>query len=876
MSPEQAAGEGTLTPASDFYALGVVLYEMLAGEYPYKLGDPPNYLLAHVTGTPIPLVTRVGDVPHDLEQVVHRLLAKEPADRYDTAEALVPALRGDADLAASGERRLRARRRRRWLAPALGLLAAAAAVAGATLLGRPREGVPDGVDPRRSVLVGFFDNTQQRAELDWLRVGGVDLLAQALGSWRDLTVIDAERLLDLARRLELDPKARLSQEDVLRLARQAGVWTATAGTVSQFGDSVSFALKVYDVASGQLLTTATARIPADGDVPGAFRALAQQVLALAGAPARLADVEPPTRSLAAYRAYIEGIQAQSRWDMAEAVPAFERAVAADSAFALAWYELSQAQAAVQAFDPDNTYIAYADSALRYAQGRPPKERALIAGYHALMHADPPEARRLLGELVREDSLQADAWFWLGVAAQTDATLRRDPAGREVMPADYTLALRSYTRALELDGSDHRIYAQLAFLLTTASQGDGGNGIPAFRDPPPNANFTSINLRTPTRWYAPVLRGDAVELVPTESLAVRLAPAALDSLRQAARDRAAAVVRRWITVAPDEGNAYLMLAGLEYRDRSYDAALRALAKAESLQAFTQVPVPLQRLAILLEARRFDAARVIGDSVAPLGRPALPLASPLFGSSVAGHLFARGRVGDASGYWLRSRSEIRRFGSANDYALRLAMADSLAPVSLAARAGTLTPAMLERAEAVVARRIAAVPEGDRPALRRFAARTLLLGAAALGDTARARAWRAAWGTDSLPGLDAAAHAAAGDIGGARERYARAARDTTSEPVQLFALGVTALALGRPADALAHLGRLDSAEVVSVNWLLGARAYALRGDAAAALGDTVAARAHYDTFLDLWQDADAPLQPEREAVRRRRAELDRPSNR
>ncbi|HEX5633140.1 MAG TPA: hypothetical protein VFX50_07930, partial [Gemmatimonadales bacterium] len=564
-----------------------------------------------------------------------------------------------------------------------------------------------------------------------------------------------------------------------------------------------------------------------------------------------------------------------RWDMKEAEAAFRRAVGSDSAFALAWYELSGAVAITNALDPANEYVAYADSALRYAEGRPPRERALIQGYGALMRADFPEARRVLGALVQEDSLEADAWFWLGLASQVDVTLRRDPSGRETMPADLTTSLRAYSRALELDGSDHRFYGQLAQLLVSAGNRES-EGIPAFRDPPPGATFASFNLRTPVRWYTPVLRGDAVELVPSESLLVRVRPGELDSLRRAARDRAASVVRRWLTVAPDEGNAYLMLAGLEYTEKSYDASLRALAKAESLGAFTQVPVPLQRLSILLAARRFAEAGTVGDSLAPVGRPGLPLSSPLVGQSIAAHLFSRGRVEDARGYWQRSRTEIRRFGSAVGFSRRLALSDSLVPLALAARAGTVQPGMLEHAEALAERHVAAAPEAERVGLRRMAARSLLLGAAALGDTARARRWRAAWGTDSLLALDAAAYAVAGDLATAGTLYARAARDTTGDVMQLFALGAVAQALDRPAQAAAHYARLDSSEVVSVNWLLASRAFARRGEVAVALGDTVAARRHFDTFLELWKDADPPLQREREAVRRARDELDRPAAR
>jgi tetratricopeptide (TPR) repeat protein len=155
-------------------------------------------------------------------------------------------------------------------------------------------------------------------------------------------------------------------------------------------------------------------------------------------------------------------------------------------------------------------------------------------------------------------------------------------------------------------------------------------------------------------------------------------------------------------------------------------------------------------------------------------------------------------------------------------------------------------------------------------------MLLGAAALGDSAAARKWRRVWGSDSLLSLDAAAMAAAGDRTAAQGIYSRAERDTTSDAVHLFALGVAAQALGRPEDAARHYARLDSIEVESSNWALVSRSYARRAEVAAQLGDTVAARRDYDTFLSLWKDADTPLQAEVRAARRARDELSRPAAR
>ena len=289
------------------------------------------------------------------------------------------------------------------------------------------------------------------------------------GSVINLSVVDAERLLDLSRRANIQPGSRLSQDDVLRLAHEAGVWTATLGSVAKLGDSLVFTVKAYDVGSRSQLVSARAAVADTSDVQEAFRQLASQILEVSGAPtASLLDVEPPTRSLSAYRAYIEGIQERSRWNVDSAIALFRKAVAADPTFALAYYELSQALAWTERTNPNPTYVGFADSALRYSTNRPPRERRLLEGFHALMHADIPRAREIYSGLIRDDSLNADAWGWYAFANQLDLTLNRDASGRERLPADYTAALHAYSRALQLDGSDHRFYLNLGLLMANAA------------------------------------------------------------------------------------------------------------------------------------------------------------------------------------------------------------------------------------------------------------------------------------------------------------------------------------------------------------------------------------------------------------------------
>jgi serine/threonine-protein kinase len=91
LSPEQARG-GPVDQRSDLYSVGVLLYELLTGTLPFTGDAPVEIAMKHLSEKPVPPSAIRPEVPRDLDLVVTRALAKDPDERYQTAEEL------DADL----------------------------------------------------------------------------------------------------------------------------------------------------------------------------------------------------------------------------------------------------------------------------------------------------------------------------------------------------------------------------------------------------------------------------------------------------------------------------------------------------------------------------------------------------------------------------------------------------------------------------------------------------------------------------------------------------------------------------------------------------------------------------------------------------------
>jgi serine/threonine-protein kinase len=492
MSPEQAAGERALDGRSDVYALGLVAYEMFAGEPAVTGSSAPTMLVKHLTEKPAPIETRNARVTPGLAAVIGRALEKDPAQRWEGADAMADALDDllaagqgvtgpatgptrarpegrrvpTAPTAAAGAAAPAPRRRALLLAGAAAALAAAGGAAWWALGGG--SGVPRGVDPRKSFVVAPFEVQSGDPQLTWLHEGSVNMLALNLAQWRDLTVVDYERALDLLRDLGLDDRRRVTAEDAQRLARRAGVWSVVTGVVTGTADSLFVTASLRDVASGRVVDQAQHSAPRSADPRGIFDRIARDLLDVAGAPqTTVALAQSTTASLDAYRAYLDASRALNGWQLARAESLYARATALDSTFALAHYRHAVTLGWSAAGGDEQAAVVRA--ARRHAARLPQRERALLEAYDDLTAALRAQgagdstaenarfvaAQRRYAAVVARDSGDAEAWY--GMA---DALWHHRPGGWASPAAvpNWSRALRAFDRTLRLDSSFHLAYS----------------------------------------------------------------------------------------------------------------------------------------------------------------------------------------------------------------------------------------------------------------------------------------------------------------------------------------------------------------------------------------------------------------------------------
>ena len=341
MSPEQASGERTLDARSDLYALGCVLYEMLAGEPPFTGPTSAAILARALTEAPRPVHTIRDAVPIALDAVIAKAMSRVAADRYASASELAHALTAAAGPALSATPSF-ARR----LGPArlvsvfaLGLLIGLGALVALTRTG-------GGGHVQRLAVLPFEnagpDSTAYFAD------GVTDEIRGKLAAVPGMQVTARTSAVQY----------RGTTKRPAEIGRELGVEYLLTGTVRWAAGSAGSARRVRVTPELIQVSTGSTRWQQAFDttlsdvfqVQAAIAARVARELDVAlGTSAQQRLAQSPTANLAAYDAFLRGEKITDAMGTVDPAPLrsalafYEQAVGLDSGFALAWGRVSQTQ-----------------------------------------------------------------------------------------------------------------------------------------------------------------------------------------------------------------------------------------------------------------------------------------------------------------------------------------------------------------------------------------------------------------------------------------------------------------------------------------------------------------------------------------------------
>jgi eukaryotic-like serine/threonine-protein kinase len=884
MSPEQLMGDKELDGRSDSYSLGCVLFEMLAGKPPFsgkdgfvrRFTEPPPDVLAIRAKTPVAV-----------SAAIRKSLARDPADRFQTATEFVEALCAQEVVGADVSRAIPTPPPRN-AAPAPPPTKAHAPTPDAMMHGM-RTAVADSIRNHRSSVIGasallavmaaaafsgpMIDRVSAAfggAPIDSARVLVLPLAARdsALGraiserfydafrGWSDLAIVPDTKVSEIISASGGTPK---TEADALRAARKIGAGKLVWGQVTGAGASPRVTVHLFDVSLGTSRNELVIQDPGSG--ASVYEALMFRLLKPRSRPTAADGGDGLTSSYTAWSAYGAAHSALSNGDYALAERLFSTSLTADPQFPLANLWLAQ----VREWRSPAPKSGWLDHASRAATSSRlgARDRLLADALVAMGNAMFPVACEKYQQLTLRDSADFAGWYGMGECRYLDSAVVASSASPSgwAFRSSSVAAAAAYERAIRLAPGAHSIFSfsRLEALLPTSS--------------------TRVRLGASENRVRRSFMASAALMGPNETLSFVPYPVSSFSQRPASASAtlSAAIAKnsaqlleytlQWVATARNDPAAFEALADvLDVRGQISDnpdptgSALSALRRAGALSTDSHQLVRLatKEVWMLFKRGEFAEAKKRADlalkSASDEKADALVLVSL---AALTGRVNLMAHLSDVSNAGLPESVEDM------DAPLKTAVAEFFARAAL----GACDAAITSRTALDQAIDRYAAPAAAPTVSRSILARPLSM---LVPCTGGGSILEIANPSERLPRLQRAF--AAGDKFAFRSLSdSIASRIRNRRPGDLSpdfvyqkawltaASGDTAAAEAQLDRSLAALPGLNGSalrEAGSAAAIL--RAMQLRAELAAKTGDALTARKWASAVLTLWADADAELQP------------------
>jgi eukaryotic-like serine/threonine-protein kinase len=427
MAPEQAAADPTMDGRADLYALGAMTYEMLTGSPPFGGRSAQATLAAHARESATPVETRRTATPPGLAMLVKQLLEKSPADRPQTAEAVLVVLESITTTSGSMLPFTPAKQKRRVPAWALAGVAAVLVIGAIGLMAKRTKGDSEmaamvgmsssGEIAPRSVAVLPFANVGKDTATEYFADGMADELTTALARVPGLKVAARSSAFTF----------RDQSVDAQHVGKMLHVGNVLEGSVRREGGRLRVIAQLVNTETGLASWSDSYEremkdvFQVQDELTHAIIAALYPTLSNAGhdsaETARLALAHAPrgTNDLSAYDLFLQGRHyfgwggAPSLW---KAIGFFQQAIAADSTFARAHAELAMSYDLLPDYGG-----ARADSVIPIAEAHAEQALALDPGL--------ADAHLALGDV------RVHQWRWADAERELDRSVSLDPSNPTV-------------------------------------------------------------------------------------------------------------------------------------------------------------------------------------------------------------------------------------------------------------------------------------------------------------------------------------------------------------------------------------------------------------------------------------------------------------